>query len=78
MAGIPDLTIDAGLPANVDAEKTIHREACYNRDEEMSEKEKAKSEIIVAKQRNGPTGTVHLNFISRFTRFNNPDAAHDV
>ena len=23
MAGIPDLTLDAGLPANVDAEKTI-------------------------------------------------------
>lgn len=23
MAGIPDLTFDAGLPANVDAEKTI-------------------------------------------------------
>jgi replicative DNA helicase len=44
----------------------------------MSEKDRAKSEIIVAKQRNGPTGTVHLNFISRFTRFNNPDAAQDV
>jgi replicative DNA helicase len=26
----------------------------------------------VAKQRNGPTDTVHLNFISRFTRFSNP------
>jgi replicative DNA helicase len=34
----------------------IHREAYYNRDEEMSETDKAKSEIIVAKQRNGPTG----------------------
>jgi len=36
----------------------IHREAYYKRDEEMSETDKARSEIIVAKQRNGPTGTV--------------------
>jgi len=44
----------------------------YKRQEEMSEDEKAKSEIIVAKQRNGPTGMVILNFISKFTRFDNP------
>jgi replicative DNA helicase len=30
----------------------------------------------LAKQRNGPTGTVHLNFISKFTRFDNPDTTH--
>ena len=41
----------------------------------MSEADKAKSEIIIAKQRNGPTGTVHLNFLSSFTRFENP--AHE-
>ncbi len=51
----------------------IHRESYYNRDEEQSEADRAKSEIILAKQRNGPTGTVHLNFISRFTRFDNPE-----
>jgi len=53
----------------------IHREAYYNRSEELSEDEKAKSEIILAKQRNGPTGTVHLHFIAQFTRFENP--AHE-
>ena len=56
----------------------IHREAYYNRDEEMSESDRAKSEIIIAKQRNGPTGTVYLNFISRFTRFDNPDSSQEV
>jgi replicative DNA helicase len=40
----------------------------------MPESEKAKSEIIIAKQRNGPTGAIILNFISRFTRFDNPGA----
>jgi replicative DNA helicase len=44
----------------------------------MSDEEKAKSEIIVAKQRNGPTGTVHLYFVSRYTRFENPDITHAV
>jgi replicative DNA helicase len=42
----------------------------------MSDADRAKSEIILAKQRNGPTGTVHLNFISRFTRFDNPASEH--
>lgn len=43
---------------------------------EASEEERRqvenKAEIIIGKQRNGPIGTVHLNFISRFTRFENP------
>ena len=32
--------------------------------------------IIVAKQRNGPTDTVFLNFIANYTRFDNRDSAH--
>lgn len=43
---------------------------------EASEEERRqvenKAEIIIGKQRNGPIGTVHLNFISRYTRFENP------
>ena len=44
----------------------------------MTQDEKAKSELLIAKQRNGPTGIVHLNFASRFTRFDNPDTTHDA
>ena len=44
----------------------------------MSDADKAKSEIIIAKQRNGPTGTVYLNFLSSYTRFENADTAHDA
>jgi replicative DNA helicase len=75
---LSDLRESGSIEQDADVVAFIHREAYYNRDEEMSEKERAKSEIIVAKQRNGPTGTVYLNFLSRFTRFNNPDPVHDV
>jgi replicative DNA helicase len=75
---LSDLRESGSIEQDADVVAFIHREAYYNRDEEMSESDKAKSEIIIAKQRNGPTGTVHLNFISRFTRFDNPDTEHAV
>lgn len=75
---LSDLRESGSIEQDADVVAFIHREAYYNRDEEMSESDRAKSEIIIAKQRNGPTGTVHLNFISRFTRFDNPDPAHDA
>jgi replicative DNA helicase len=56
----------------------IHRDSYYNRDEELTESDRAKSELIIAKQRNGPTGTVHLNFISKFTCFENPEMTHEA
>jgi len=46
----------------------IHREEYYHPD---NEEEKGKAEVIVAKQRNGPTGTVKLAWLSRYTRFEN-------
>jgi replicative DNA helicase len=75
---LSDLRESGSIEQDADVVMFIHREAYYNRDEEMSADEKAKSEIIIAKQRNGPTGTVHLNFISRFTRFDNPDSGHEL
>jgi replicative DNA helicase len=73
---LSDLRESGSIEQDADVVAFIHREAYYNRDEEMSESDKAKSEIIISKQRNGPTGTVYLNFISKFTRFENPDAVH--
>ena len=59
---LSDLRESGSIEQDADVVAFIHREAYYNRDEEMSESDKAKSEIIVAKQRNGPTDTVHLNW----------------
>ena len=69
---LSDLRESGSIEQDADVVAFIHREAYYNRTEEMSEADRAKSEIIIAKQRNGPTDTVILNFISKYTRFANP------
>jgi replicative DNA helicase len=75
---LSDLRESGSIEQDADVVAFIHRESYYDRSEEMTESDRAKSELILAKQRNGPTGTVHLNFISRFTCFENPETAHDV
>jgi replicative DNA helicase len=75
---LSDLRESGSIEQDADVVAFIHRDSYYSRDEEMTKEERAKSEIILAKQRNGPTGTVHLNFIARFTRFDNPDSGHEV
>ena len=75
---LSDLRESGSIEQDADVVAFIHREAYYNRNEEMSEADRAKSEIILAKQRNGPTGTVNLNFISQFTRFENQDTVHEA
>ncbi len=75
---LSDLRESGSIEQDADVVAFIHREAYYNRDEEMTQEDKAKSEIIIAKQRNGPTGTAHLVFHAQFTRFDNPDNVHEV
>jgi len=45
----------------------IYRDDYYNKDSE----EAGISEIIIGKQRNGPTGTVKLAWLSQYTKFAN-------
>jgi replicative DNA helicase len=73
---LSDLRESGSIEQDADVVAFIHRESYYNRNEELSDADKAKSEIIVAKQRNGPTDTVYLNFIGKFTRFENRDSGH--
>ncbi len=74
---LSDLRESGSIEQDADVVAFIHRDSYYNRDEEMTESDRAKSEIILAKQRNGPTGTIRLNFISRYTCFDNPETTHD-
>ncbi|MFN2456025.1 MAG: replicative DNA helicase [Pyrinomonadaceae bacterium] len=55
------------IEQDADVVAFIYREEQYNRTEENA----GVAEIIVAKQRNGPTGTAKLAFLKEFTRFEN-------
>jgi replicative DNA helicase len=55
------------IEQDADVVAFIYREEQYNRTEENA----GIAEIIVSKQRNGPTGTVKLAFLKEFTRFEN-------
>ncbi|MGA8731763.1 MAG: replicative DNA helicase [Terracidiphilus sp.] len=73
---LSDLRESGSIEQDADVVAFIHREAYYNRSEEMSDSDKAKSEIIIAKQRNGPTDTIQLFFNSSLTRFDAIDTSH--
>ncbi len=73
---LSDLRESGSIEQDADVVAFIHREAYYNRDEGQSTSEAADSEILIAKQRNGPTGVVHLNFVSKYTRFDTPESEH--
>jgi replicative DNA helicase len=76
---LSDLRESGSIEQDADVVAFIHREAYYNKDKEsLTEAEKAKSEIIIEKQRNGPTGTVHMYFNSRYTRFESLDSRHEA
>jgi len=73
---LSDLRESGSIEQDADVVTFIHRESYYNRDQEENPEDKNKAEIIIAKQRNGPTGTVELAFLSNFTRFENLDTVH--
>jgi replicative DNA helicase len=67
---LSDLRESGSIEQDADVVAFIHRESYYNRDDPDPENEN-KAEIIIAKQRNGPTGYVHLAYLSKCTRFEN-------
>jgi replicative DNA helicase len=64
---LSDLRESGALEQDADVVMFIFRQDQY----EEKEEDKGIAEIIIGKQRNGPTGTVRLAFIREFTRFEN-------
>jgi replicative DNA helicase len=70
---LSDLRESGSIEQDADVVAFIHREEYYDRENEDI---KGQAEIIIAKQRNGPTGTVKLAYLSDYTRFENLDTTH--
>jgi replicative DNA helicase len=65
-----DLRESGSIEQDADVIMLLHREDYYHRGETDYEQDNT-AELIIAKQRNGPTGTVNLIFMEKTTRFVN-------
>ncbi len=64
---LSDLRESGAIEQDADVVMFIYRDDYYNKDSEL----KNISEIIIAKQRNGPIGTVNLVWLPEYTKFAN-------
>ena len=71
-----DLRESGSIEQDADVIMLLHREDYYRMSDPDFQPDNI-AEIIIAKQRNGPTGTVKLTFLNKATRFENLSAQSD-
>lgn len=73
---LSDLRESGSIEQDADVVGLLVRKEYYEGNDEGSESHAGEAELIIAKQRNGPTGEVKLTFFKEFTRFE--DRAFDL
>ncbi|HEY2711349.1 MAG TPA: replicative DNA helicase [Chthoniobacterales bacterium] len=66
---LSDLRESGSIEQDADLVGLLVRQEYYADTEEEKDETEGKADLIIAKQRNGPTGDVPLTFIKEFTRF---------
>lgn len=66
---LSDLRESGAIEQDADGVWMLYRPQCQDEDDRFNEDDAVPVNLLIAKQRNGPTGDVNLTFLKSFTRF---------
>jgi len=73
---LSDLRESGSIEQDADLVGLLVRPDYYETDDEAKQERAGEAELIIAKQRNGPTGDVPLTFLKQYTRFESRAREH--